>query len=102
MLLEKLMGHVAVASLDAEEADKLRRQVRPAVVNSSRDSNLNLEHEEDPTGNRGAQLVAPGDAPIAKRYRRLSCDFVKILTPQPLRGQLRAALVRVHVQLFES
>lgn len=27
MLLDKLMGHVAVASLDAEEADKLRRQV---------------------------------------------------------------------------
>jgi hypothetical protein len=27
MLLEKLMGHVAVSSLDAEVADKLRRQV---------------------------------------------------------------------------
>lgn len=27
MLLERLMGHVAVSSLDAEEADKLRRQV---------------------------------------------------------------------------
>jgi hypothetical protein len=27
MLLEKLMGHVAIASLDAEEADKMRRQV---------------------------------------------------------------------------
>lgn len=27
MLLQRLMGHVAVASLDAEEADKLRRQV---------------------------------------------------------------------------
>jgi hypothetical protein len=28
MLLQRLMGHVAVASLDAEEADKMRRQVR--------------------------------------------------------------------------
>jgi hypothetical protein len=27
MLLQRLMGHVAVSSLDAEEADKLRRQV---------------------------------------------------------------------------
>lgn len=27
MLLQRLMGHVSVASLDAEEADKLRRQV---------------------------------------------------------------------------
>jgi hypothetical protein len=32
MLLQRLMGHVAVASLDADEADKLRRQVRPKLA----------------------------------------------------------------------
>lgn len=35
MLLQRLMGHVAVASLDADEADKMRRQVRPRLACSS-------------------------------------------------------------------
>jgi len=50
MLLQRLMGHVAVASLDAEEADKLRRQV---LADSSTTNNNSRSSTRDTSRSNG-------------------------------------------------
>jgi hypothetical protein len=62
MLLEKLMGHVAVSSLDAEEADKLRRQVLLGVDTVS----LGICR----LAPVGVEMIARADTPPKRGQRR--------------------------------
>jgi hypothetical protein len=77
MLLEKLMGHVAVASLDAEEADKMRRQVLADSPGGSngRGRGTSGSNGSSSNGSPGGSPTSSGESGGSQSPRELLLDL---------------------------